>query len=489
MIQGITATGSGALLPATVFTPSVRQSEMASPGDEVFNAQFDSFSGQPLSRLTDLHAFLGTSAAIPSIPNVTDTGVLEDVFAHASQDLGPVNAYQIRSTSNGAPLNNVQNPGSIPPPYSMHLIAGNSIASIRTRSLIDGLQVTTGRIGVFQPATDVFRLGMTVAGPIGNIFIRGSLANNSFINAIGANGVINSLVVANDLVGSVFASGRINRILVGNNLIGGITILGQSAGGFALGNLQLGGAMQNGSLIVNGSVGSIVAAYSLGSDGDQLQINGNIMRLMVGTARIPGAAMNSDVTVAGNIGLFRLNGQMAGSLTASGTIGNLVAVADAVTGPNIISNNVTAGVNINSMNIVGGSVNGNITAGANIGRFMLVGGSLNAGTTLLAQAGNIGSVLIRGGNLYGSVSAPNGFIGSISADGAIGNGVTPLTINTQRLNLLQSGGSIMSGVTATVGGPLMNLVVNGNVEAGATIVGAPIYRRTIRGAVNGTIIG
>lgn len=481
----LVANGNGTSISTAAFSPSVRQSEGAL---QLLNHSFDPFSGVPLSRVNDLHAFLGTSAVAPQIINVTDTGVLEDVRASGSRSLNTVSAYRIRSTNSSAPNNPVKGEGT-PGNYPMQLAFADSIGSIRTRSLIDGLSILTGRIGVFAPATDVFRTGLTVSGPIGNIKIRGSLANNSFINAIGPSGVINSLVVSNDLVGSIYATSRINRIFVGNNLLGDITIMGQNALGLALGNLQLGGALQGGSLIVNGSVGGIATAYSLGAAGDVLQINGNIQRLRIGTGRIPGAAMNSTVNVTGNVGQFRLNGQMVGALNVVGSIGSLVAVADAATGPTVISNNITAGVNINSINITAGNVNGNISAGANIGRFMLVGGSLNAGTTLTSLAGNIGSVLIRAGNLYGSVNTPFGNIGTLSVDGAAGNGVTPLTITAQRMNLLQVGGSILGGVTATVGGPLMNLVVNGNVEAGAVITGSPIYRRTIKGVISGTIIG
>lgn len=479
------ANGNGASVSTAAFSPSVRQSEGAL---QILNHSFDPYSGVPLSRVNDLHAFLGTSALTPQIANVTDTGVLEDVSASGSRSLNTVSAFRIRSTSASPPNNPIKGEGT-PGTFSMQLAFADSIGSIRTRSLIDGLSVLTGRIGVFAPATDVFRTGLTVSGPIGNIVIRGSLANNSFINAVGPSGIINSLVVANDMVGSIYATSRIGRIFVGSNLIGDVTIMGQNAMGLALGNLQLGGGLQGGSLVINGSVGGITSAYSLGSAGDQLQINGNIQQLAIGTRRIPGSAMNANVNVTGNIGQFRLNGQMIGSLTANGTINNLTVLADAASVPNVISNNIAAGVNINAVNIVGGNINGNITAGYGIGRFTLTGGSLNAGTTLLAQAGSINSMLIRGGNLYGSVSATNGVIGSLNVDGAIGNGVTPLAINTQRMNLLQSGGSFMSGVTATVSGPLLSLVVNGDVDAGATIIGAPIVRRTIRGVVNGTIIG
>ncbi|MCC6422874.1 MAG: hypothetical protein IT447_05295 [Phycisphaerales bacterium] len=481
----LVANGSGANISAGAYSPSVRQSEGAV---QILGHSYDPFSGVPLSRVNDLHAFLGTSAVAPQIANVTDTGVLEDVRATGSRSLNTVSAYRIRATTEDTPNNPIKGEGT-PDSYPMQFAFADSIGSIRTRSLIDGLSILTGRIGVFAPATDVFRTGITVSGPIGNITVRGSLANDSYINAVGPSGIINSLVVSNDLVGSIYATSRINRIFVGNNLIGDITIMGQNATRMALGSLQLGGALADGSLIINGSVGSIVSAYTLGSTGDQLQINGNIQRLMIGTPRVPGAAMNSNVNVTGNVGQFRLYGQMVGSLTVLGTIGNLTAIADAGIGSNVIANNIAAGVNINSINIAGGNVNGNITAGANIGRVNLVGGSLNAATTLLAQAGNIGSLLIRAGNLYGSVNTPFGYIGSLSVDGSAGNGVTPLTITTQRMNLLQVGGSVLSGVTATVGGPLMNLVVNGNVEAGAVISGSPIYRRTIKGAINGTIIG
>jgi hypothetical protein len=481
----LVANGNGANISTTAYSPSVRRSEGSI---EILGHSFDPISGMSLSRVNDLHEFMGTTALTPVIANVTDTGVLEDVRARGTRSLNTVSAYRIRASGEEIPSNPVKGEGTTDV-YPMQLAFADSIGSLRTRSLIDGLSILTGRIGVFAPATDLLRTGLTVSGPIGNINIRGSMANGSFINAIGPSGVINSLVVANNLVGSVFATSRINRIFVGNNLLGDITILGQNARGLALGNLRLGGALLGGSLVINGSVGGIVSSYSLGAIGDVLQINGNLQRLTIGTPRIPGAAMNTNVNVTGNVGQFRLNGQMVGSLNVAGSIANLTAVADALTGPNVISNNVTAGVNINSINVAGGNVNGNITAGANIGRVTLVGASLNAGTTLLAQAGNLGSLMIRAGNLYGLVSTPFGFVGTLSVDGSVGNGVTPLSINTHRLNLLQVGGSILGGVTATVGGPLMNLVVNGNVEAGAVISGSPIYHRTIKGVISGTIIG
>ncbi len=258
-IGRLTANGNGANLSTAGLEASVRQSELG--------LAFDPYSLRSLNSLNDIHGFLGTSAAAPVINGRTDTGVIEDVTVVGSRNFDGATAYQIRST----------NPANTPTTFYV----ANSVGSIVTSSAINGLAVITGKLNAFRPASDVFNLKMTIAGPISNVNINGSLAGSSFINAIGSNGTIGTLNIANDLIGTIQATGRIQTINVGRNLSGNINILGGSRKGGGLGSLFFGGTLANGSLNINGDVGTITSGGSFGQLGDQLNINGSIQTLQV----------------------------------------------------------------------------------------------------------------------------------------------------------------------------------------------------------------
>lgn len=150
-VVGIVASGNGAELPVTSFTPSARASEVG---------LIDPYTLQGPSRINDLHAYLGTSGAAPVIPGVTTSGLIEDVEARSSRNLGNVRAYQIRGTT---PIPIGFDPGSYSFVPYMVLNAADSISTIQTASTINTLYLTTGRLGTFKPGSDVFGMQMVVS--------------------------------------------------------------------------------------------------------------------------------------------------------------------------------------------------------------------------------------------------------------------------------------------------------------------------------------
>jgi hypothetical protein len=248
----LVANGDGSEIGTNAFEASVRQSEIG--------LQFDPNSGLAISPMNDIDAFLGTSAAAPVIPGVTETGVIQNVSAVGSREFGGATAWQIR----GATFN-----------------FANSIGSITTASTVSGLNLTTGKLGTFAPGSDVFGSTLVIAGPVGTIRINGSLTDGSTIWASGPNGRIKNVIIANDLVGNIWATQRIDAITVGRNIAGTINIVGNGNAGGSLGSLFFGGTIANGSLTLYGNIGTITSGGSLGQSGDELDIFGSIQKLQV----------------------------------------------------------------------------------------------------------------------------------------------------------------------------------------------------------------
>ncbi len=247
------ANGDGSQIGTNAFEASVRQSEVG--------MTFDPQSGLLIGPMNDINAFLGTSAATPIIPGITDTGVIENVTALGSREFAGSRSWQIRGNTT----------------YNF----ANSIGSIVTTSTVTGLNVTTGKLGTFAPASDVFNSTLVIAGPVQSIRINGSLTGNSTIYASGPNGRINNVTIANDLVGNVWATQRIGNISVGRNIAGTVSSGGNGRTGGSIGSLFFGGTIANGSLRIYGDVGTLTSGGSFGQSGDLLEVFGSIKKLQV----------------------------------------------------------------------------------------------------------------------------------------------------------------------------------------------------------------
>jgi hypothetical protein len=281
-IGTVVANGDGSLVGTNNFSTQVRYSE---------NSAFDPFFGTVPNAATDIDAYLGTTAAQPVIPGVTDTGVIENSDFAGSRTLTSMRAFQIRSTI---------------PDEPMEINFANSIGSITTTSQIENVDITTGKLTKFAPGGDVSGSTLTIAGKIGSLILKANLTNNSTIIASGANGNIGKITVDGNLDGVIQADGgRINNATIYGSLLGEIKANYVS-------NLYLKGQLGNGSLVVAGNAGTIF----IGSD------------------------LNSPLTIQGKASKVRIGGNMNANVTVDGALGQLVVNGSILTGTKATITNV-----------------------------------------------------------------------------------------------------------------------------------------------------
>lgn len=460
----ITATGRGARSNTRDYSPTVRYSETETwmPGTD-----------QLLSRLNDIHLFLGTSAADP----MDREGLLEDIYAHGNRDLGAVSGYRI--TTNG---------GTTSESGLTSFDFANSIRGFRTYPIhasdtatnsIDSMEITTGKLGYFNPAQDVNNLDMTVAGLISNMIIRGSLLGTSSISILGPNGNLQNLRIFGQLQGNVTVEGIIGTITINGNMTGNITVAPTRNVRTALNRLTILGAY-NGNLDVDGNVGTIDVRGQLGVTGDTLQINGNLGTLSVGT-RNAGTDMALDLNVLGNVTNMTLYGAMSGDAWIDGNLRTL-----SIRNPGApIDGDLTVMGTLTGATIIGGNWDSAMTVGNNIGTVQIIGANADLGVTgsITCLLGNINLVWIRGGDLLGTVSAPNGTINQIKVTGS-DLGAASL-IEAGQLNTLRVDGFILSGARIVIDNALGTLDVRRGVQAGSTINVGSMRNLKVRGDLAG----
>ncbi len=200
------AYGNGAQLASTNFSASVRKSE---------TVDIDPFTRFPPNRATDLHRYLGTSTASPTIANdnnragVTRSGVIAGTSVFGNRGIDLVQAWRTTfSNQMGAYA-----------PTDLHL--ANWIKTIQvTESMIDP-QITTGRLDLLSVGKDVHSPNIHVAGLFGTIKIGGNYtieptSRTDVIEAIGPNGLIRNVSIGGRMDGDIRASVSIGPHKVGN---------------------------------------------------------------------------------------------------------------------------------------------------------------------------------------------------------------------------------------------------------------------------------
>ena len=388
----------------------------------------------------------------------------------------------------------------------------NSTASITTKASIDAdpttianLSVTTGKLGSFNPGADVAALNLTVAGRISSINIRGNLLGNtldiagnpllgSSIDATGSNGSIGSINITGNADGSVSASSSIGTFTVGGDMTGAITAggLNVSATANTLSSLTLRGAL-TGTIDVKGNVGGIQAYRDLGVVGDSLRVTGNLNSLRVGTnSAVNGSSLAMDVFVAGNLVSLDVTGKVEGAIFVGGDFGALTVRSDPATaGTALINNNVIVGRDLGSVSVQGGSIGDGdlgtsvaITAGRNLGSVSIAMGDIAADATVNSLLGNIQSVSVTTGSIYGNVAADNGVLGSVRVTGSdLGGRISADIASTINLS-----GSILTGGAIAIAHNLNSLTVGQDVRAGSSVtlgsVGSINVQRDLLGDLN-----
>jgi len=434
----IIATGRGELLSTLDYSNEVRFSETYGL------AGWDPLFDQYLDGRNDIHAFLGTSALAP----LDVAGVMDLVIGQASYDLGIVRAYQITNSN---------------------FAYGNSIDGISTLAEMENVEVATGRIGYFKPAGDVTDLSLTIAGRIDRLTINGSLLGASLITANGPNGDIRNVNITGDMEGTISAQGIIRTIVIGGDLTGSIIAEATNGGRYALQTLRLGGSLTNGALDINGSVGTIDAAGSLGAAGDSLHVNGDLRTLKVGTNKlVDGSELALDLDVVGNLGALDVTGLVSGNAFVGGDISRMTVRADAATaGGDLITSPITALGEIGSATISDGNLAADLTAGQDLRTFKLTNGDVNAGVTVASAFGDINRASITNGDLLGAIRAPNGTINSLTVTGS---DLGPASsVSAESVAALNIAGSILAGASVDVINSLDRLQVGLDIQAGAAV--------------------
>jgi hypothetical protein len=192
-LTSLTANAKNRNVSVLNYTPSVRFSERYA---------FDPFFNTPPNIETDLHAYLGTSARKPRLKRITDMGVIEDVSATGSRDLGSVRANQIR--------------GSTATSFTQ-LNFANSIGTIRVGT-VDGLSLTTGRLKTFVAGSNVVNFSGTVAGTVESFRVVGDFDETSALRATGSSGHIGTFEVDGNLNGDVSSTGAFDLLVVGGDV-------------------------------------------------------------------------------------------------------------------------------------------------------------------------------------------------------------------------------------------------------------------------------
>lgn len=451
----LTANGTGNLLSVLDYSPSVRYSQ---------DGDWDPFN-QRLSPENDLHRFLGTTLIDPIITGISESGMIEDVTAEVNKSIGVVRAFRMQGKQ--IPGMPISFPGTLPANtfHASDYIGGFIILE----DIRDGLEITTGRLGIFRPGGDVYGLDMSIAGRIDRIDIRGSLLADSVIFAHGANGDINYVHIAGNMDGDIHASGKVGTILIDGNLTGNIIIDGTNRTSNVLSLLRLGGSLTRGSLDIKGDVGTIDVAGSLGAMGDRLVIDGDLAAIRVGTnPTINGSALALDLAVTGNLGSLAVTGRSTGNIFVGGDATSMSVQSDPATvGHTLMSGNVDILGTLRGLTVRGGDLNAMVTAGKDITTATVTDGSLGEDASLTSAYGNVGTVSIRNGDLLGDVRAPDGTIRSLTVTGSdLG---TQGTIQAAALGTFRLDGSVLSGATIDITGAVTSFQIGRDVEHGASI--------------------
>jgi hypothetical protein len=495
----IIASGNGGLVPTTAYPLDIRPSDVPNTVDPYF--------GVTPNAAIDLNGVLGTTAAAPNIANVTDTGVIQDDVINGENDFAGIIAQKARtalpvdSPNVTLPTPTVANIPVIGTTFDNSVTFGGVVGGIQIRQATDGFQITAGGLLGLNLSSSVNRVGISVAGAIKALVVRGNFGNfitdpgtgqivpDSYINAGGPNGTIGVLRVLGNLNANVYATGEIGSILVTGDLLGSVSAYGLH-NGLALGSLHVLGGVRDGSLVLNGSVGSIIVNGTFGTATGALTISGNANLIEVGAGRVDkNADLALALTVTGTLKSLKVIGQITGSVHTGVDLTRLAVTGTGVT-PNIVTGNFNVGGRLGTASIINGNVDSDIIVTGEVSSFVINRGSLAESGSLQSLLNSIVSFKTTGGaasGMYGSLIALNGTRQNIDISGNVGDGVNPATISAFSGNSFHIRGNIANNANIGLSSVLNLLRVDGSVLTGATVSAHPLKVEKIAGVNDGTI--
>jgi hypothetical protein len=212
-LNQIIANGSGKKIPVTAFSASVRQGE---------KNRFDVFSGEAISGLNDLDAYLGVSAAKPTRGSITNSGTIEDSTFVGSRDLNTVKAFRILVrnpvvTDPNTLLQRTTQPGD--PLYPMRISFSGTVGTIQTADAINGLSLDANSLSKLVAGSDVSNALFNVGSSIGSLTVGGGLLGTADIEVSGLDGSVGTISTRRSLSAIInIQSGNLTSLKVGGDL-------------------------------------------------------------------------------------------------------------------------------------------------------------------------------------------------------------------------------------------------------------------------------
>ena len=219
-VNRIVANGDGNLLDLASFTPSVRQSATLSDNPDT-GTQFDVISGAATSIGNDLLTYLGVDQATGAVRGVTNAGVIENLVASGTRDLGLIRAYQITGDLN-RPLASLS--GFRNPEFGTRLTFGGDIDELRVDGPLLGVEVTAGGIDDARVGGNIFEADIRTAGELRSLRVGGSILDGvglgvgTSIRAEGPNGRIGRIGANGDILGEIAGTQGVREVVAGRDL-------------------------------------------------------------------------------------------------------------------------------------------------------------------------------------------------------------------------------------------------------------------------------
>jgi hypothetical protein len=226
-----------------------------------------------------------------------------------------------------------------------------------------------------------------------------------------------------------------------------------------------------------------VTTFDVANSINNLTVAGPVNGLNITTGRTSkyvfgGDVSAMDLTVAGPINNLVLKSSFddnssINAIGPSGHIGSLTIDGN-------LAGSVTATTYINMLHVLG-SISGTVKA-TRVGTIHITGAVGSGGLTV---NGPLTSLIVDGS--FGPAGTPiqvNGNAGTIRIRHDLGTNIN-VTGNLQQLIV---GGSVLTGSNSTIGGVLNLLQITGDVQAGATIQAELIKRQRVKGQILGSIL-
>lgn len=351
----------------------------------------------------------------------------------------------------------------------VNLDVDNDLVSFRAFEDVRSSTFIAGALLEFVVSDDIVGSTFRVSG-LTNISVTDTILNSRFTIS-GPDGVLNLLQVGNDLDADIAVSGRVNRVQTTNGDFTGTLTTTTDRG--SVGTLFVGGDLLA-ELDISSTVGTIEARGNVGTAADPnvLLINRDLTNFLVGGRHFGELRVQENI-----LGTVRLGSRLPdGSFVGDGRIeaaGSIVNVRiEGSYGGDVISN--TGGIFSVTIN-----------------------GSLLANGSLQAYDGDIGTVLISGGNLLGDIIADrtifsitvesgdndgdgNDFGGGIGLADGVGTVITDESIDTA-LGYL---GNENDGRVLILAGLNIGLIsTDGSMVETSIIAGGAIDRIEIGGTI------